>query len=91
MMMTTMVSLVTVKVGNEHSCAVYGGQPVRTDVGFLPLSLIGPSGMTSTPGTAVGSVSCPWMMQMHPGQRINLTLMNFNQQVWCPTLRFGSV
>jgi len=69
---------VAVKVGNEHSCAVYGGQPLRTDVGFLPLSL---SSLSSTPRTAVGSASCPWMMQMHPGQRVNLTLMNFNQQV----------
>lgn len=71
----------TVKVGNKHSCAVYGGQPVRTDVGFLPLSLSGLPGATSTTGTAVGSVSCPWMIQMHRGQRVNITLMNFNQQV----------
>ena len=71
----------TVKVGNKHSCAVYGGQPVRTDVGFLPLSLSGLPGATSTAGTAVGSVSCPWMIQMHRGQRVNISLMNFNQQV----------
>jgi len=71
----------TVKVGNKHSCAVYGGQPVRTDVGFLPLSLTGPSRSTSASGTAVGSASCPWMIQMHRGQRVNLTFMNFNQQV----------
>jgi len=76
-----MICVCTVKVGNKHSCAVYGGQPVRTDVGFLPLSLTGLSGMTSTSGTAVGSVSCPWMIQMHRGQRVNLTLMNFNQPV----------
>jgi len=81
MMMMMMCVCMAVKVGNQHSCAVYGGQPVRTDVGFLPLSLSAASRASSTSGTIVGSVSCPWMIQMHRGQRVNLTLMNFNQQV----------
>jgi len=68
-------------VGNKHSCAVYGGQPVRTDLGFLPLSLNSKSGTASMAATAVGGVNCPWMIQMHRGQRVNLTLMNFNQPV----------
>lgn len=58
-----------------------GGQPVRTDVGFLPLSL-GGSSSTSSSGTAAGGASCPWMIQMHGGQRVNLTFINFNQQVY---------
>jgi hypothetical protein len=73
----------TVRHGNKHSCAVYGGQPIRSDSGFLPIMWPASNNAAGLAGgsSMVGSALCPWMLQVHRGQKINLTIINFNQQV----------
>ena len=71
---------VAVKHGNKHSCAVYGGQPVRADGGYLPIT-VSTHGTGVVANSVIGGPGCPWILQVHKGQAINLTIINFNQQV----------
>jgi len=74
------VTDVAVKHCNKHSCALYGGQPVRADNGYLPVILSTVhSGLVAN--SLIGGATCPWIIQVHKGQAINLTIINFNQQV----------
>ena len=67
---------VSVKLGNRHTCNLFGGQPLRTDTGYLQPSASSLPSLEKT--TYPGTLSCPWLIQMRPGQRINFTLFNFH-------------
>lgn len=58
-----------VNSGSSQVCALYGGQPLTPNSGFLS--------SVSTLESGVGLASCPWLIDASPGQRINITLYSF--------------
>ena len=61
------------KSGNKHICGLVGGQPLRVESAYLQ-----PTPTFAGDKPTVGSAGCPWLIQMHPGQKINLTLLSFH-------------
>jgi len=55
-----------VKVANEHTCTMFGGVPLRSMSGYLAAY--------SASESAVGSVDCPWLLDVQPGQHVNVTV-----------------
>ena len=60
------VVALTVKVANKHTCTMFGGVPLRSMSGYLAAF--------SATESSVGSVECPWLLDIHPGQRVNITV-----------------
>lgn len=78
MVLAANVCVNAVQTGSFQSCATYGGQPVAPDFGFLSsLTTVESSGQ-------LGTLSCPWMIDARPGQRVNLTLFNFASKTTQP-------
>ena len=77
-----------------HACAVYGGQPLKAESGFLMPGHLHQSVHQSTAAVstlqggavASGTAGCPWMIRAKPGQRVNLTLLNVDRDTTVSSL-----
>jgi len=58
--------VLTVKVANKHTCTMFGGVPLRSMSGYL-------AAITASK-SSVGSVECPWLLDIQPGQHVNITV-----------------
>ena len=61
-----MLSVLTVKVANKHTCTMFGGVPLRSMSGYLAA--------ISAAESSVGSADCPWLLDIQPGQHVNITV-----------------
>ena len=59
--------VVTVKVANKHTCTMFGGVPLRSMSGYLAA--------ISASESSVGSVDCPWLLDVPPGQHVNISVV----------------
>lgn len=60
--------------------AVYRPEPLTTCTAGQPVTVTAQSGFLAnviTETSEVGSESCPWLLSAQPGQRFNLTVVNF--------------
>jgi len=57
---------VAVRVANKHTCTMFGGVPLRSMSGYLAAF--------SAAESPVGSVDCPWLLDIQPGQHVNITV-----------------
>lgn len=60
-------------MGSSYECQTRKHSPLTGPSGYLSSSVAS--------RTSVGSPSCPWRIRVDPGQRINVTLLNF-VSVW---------
>lgn len=59
------VSCLSVRMGNSHTCVMFGGLPLNSEDGYLASIM--------TRDSPVGSSDCPWIVEAQPGQVVNLT------------------
>ena len=57
---------IAVRVANRHTCAMFGGVPLRSRVGYLAV--------ISAVESMVGTVECPWFVDIDQGQRVNFSV-----------------
>jgi len=73
--------LTSVRVANRHTCAMFSGVPLRSRVGYLAA--------ISAVDSPVGTVNCPWLVDVERGQRVNLSV--HGSGLWSSALtRYGS-
>ena len=70
------LQLFTVITAHEHKCNAHAPISLPLDTGYLS------SFVTMTTGR--GNPDCPWRIRVHPGQHVNITLINF-ARVGLPT------
>jgi hypothetical protein len=58
--------IAVVRVANRHTCAMFGGVPLRSRVGYLAA--------ISAVDSMVGTSECPWFIDIDQGQRVNLSI-----------------
>ena len=63
---------ITVEGGYKEPCYSSGPVHLHRPVGYIS--------SISTEETGLGVSECPWMIKAHPGQRINITLLDFDIQ-----------
>ena len=61
--------LFTVEQGDQNQCRQQQRTKVEAHQGFISSEI----SLTST----IGSQSCPWLIETHPGQHINVTIYHF--------------
>lgn len=59
-----------VAVGDAESCTQHGHVTLKSQTGYLS-SLM-------TEETGYGTGGCPWRIKAHPGQKVELSVMDFN-------------
>ena len=62
--------VLTVETGGNRRCSSSPQVNISGQMGFLASSV--------TAATGLGSTTCPWIITVDPGQRINVTLMDFS-------------
>ena len=76
--------------GYQHTFFLTVVKPLKTDScnpsvsALLPLP-VGYISSSSVQENGDGSIRCPWKIQAMPGQRVNVTLINFNSINGDPT------